>query len=89
MANPQRGEVELLAGEMRLTLCLTLGGLAEIEALNRDGEALTAETLLRLVEILARGGGSAITLETLKAAPLSLTQAADAVAACLAAGMEP
>ncbi|WP_291844070.1 hypothetical protein [Maricaulis sp.] len=88
MANPQRGEVELLAGERRLTLCLTLGGLAEIEALTRDGDALTADRLLRLVEILARGGGSPVSLETLKAAPLSLAEAADAVAACLAAGLE-
>ena len=59
MANRQRGEVELVIGERTLTLCLTLGALAEIEALCPPGEALGAGRLLLIVEVLARGGGLA------------------------------
>lgn len=89
MANPQRGEAELVIGSQTLTLCLTLGALAEIEALCRPGDTLTAETLLRVIHALARGGGCAIGLAELKALPVKLDDAAEAVAACLGSGLEP
>ncbi len=88
MANPQRGEIELALGERTLTLCLTLGALAEIEALCPAGESLTADRLLRVVAALARGGGTPVELSELKAAPLELDAVAEAVAACLKAGLE-
>lgn len=89
MANRQRGEVELVIGERTLTLCLTLGALAEIEHLCPTGEALGAGRLLQVVEVLARGGGETISLDELKAAPLDIEDAAAAVADCLAFGNAP
>lgn len=88
MANPQRGEIELALGERTLTLCLTLGALAEIETLCPAGDSLTADRLLRMVAALARGGGTPVALAELKAAPLRLDAVAEAVAACLKAGLE-
>jgi len=89
MANPQRGEIELALGQRTLTLCLTLGALAEIETLCPAGESLTADCLVRVVAALARGGGTPVELAELKDAPLSLEAVTDAVAACLTAGLEP
>ena len=89
MANPQRGEVELVIGERTLTLCLTLGALAEIEALCPPGETLGAGRLLQLVAVLARGGGETISLDELKAAPIDIGAAAAAVADCLSLGSAP
>jgi len=89
MANPQRGEVELVIGERTLTLCLTLGALAEIEALCPLGEPLGAGRLLQLVEVLARGGGETVSLADLKAAPINIVAAAAAVADCLSFGSAP
>ncbi|WP_417480142.1 GTA-gp10 family protein [Maricaulis maris] len=89
MANRQRGEVELVIGERTLTLCLTLGALAEIEALCPPGETLGAGRLLLIVEVLARGGGEVISLDELKAAPIDIGDAAAAVADCLDLGSAP
>ncbi len=89
MANPQRGEVELVLGERTLVLCLTLGALAEIEALCPAGETLTADRLLRVLAALARGGGTPVELAALKAAALRVDAVVNAVAACLTAGLDP
>ncbi|MFY0637071.1 GTA-gp10 family protein [Maricaulis maris] len=89
MPNPQRGEIALTLGERTLTLCLTLGALAEIETLCPAGESLTADRLVRVVAALARGGGTPVELAELKAVPLRLDTVAQAVAACLEAGLEP
>ena len=89
MANRQRGEVDLVIGERTLTLCLTLGALAEIEALCPTGEVLGAGRLLQLVDVLARGGGEVISLDELKAAPIDIGDAAAAVADCLSLGNVP
>ena len=59
MANPQRGEVELVVGGETHTLCLTLGALAEIEGLCADGAPMTATRLVDVLGALMRGGGSA------------------------------
>lgn len=78
MANAERGEVALEAGGRRVTLCLTLGALAEIEAgLGADGlEALgarlkrmTASDLALVLCALAKGGGEAVDPASLRIAP--------------------
>jgi hypothetical protein len=86
MVNPARGEVSLRIGDTEHTLCLTLGALAEIEALPRDAERLSAATLLRVLQALLRGGGSVLSAAELEAAPINLNEAARAVAACFEAG---
>jgi hypothetical protein len=86
MANPARGEVELVIGGETHTLCLTLGALAEIETICADGARLDATRLVRVLAALLRGGGSALTEADLKTAPLALDTAAGAVAACFEAG---
>jgi hypothetical protein len=78
MANAERGEVALEAGGRTVTLCLTLGALAEIEAgLGAEGlEALgarlrrmTAADLALVLGALAKGGGEAVDPAALKVAP--------------------
>jgi len=92
--NAARGEVALLINEQSHTLCLTLGALAEIEALF-DGEntprnqieTLTARDLLAVLTVLLRGGGSDISEAELRTARLDLNAAARAVAACFEAAL--
>jgi hypothetical protein len=92
MANPHRGEVDCQIGGRRLTLCLTLGALAEIEdAFGADGLAalaarlqsanLSARDLCRILAAAARGGGSPVTADELAGLPLTdgLTPLLDAV----------
>lgn len=82
MANPVRGEVELVAGGETHVLCLTLGALAEIETICADGAPMTATRLLAVLEALMRGGGSTLTASEIRALPLDMETAAGAVAAC-------
>lgn len=86
MANPQRGEVVLEAGGTRYTLCLTLGALAEIEALTGAGDmagigprlaSLSAGGMLDLLSILLRAGGNVVDARTLAITP---AEAAHAIA---------
>ncbi len=69
MANHHRGEVDLIIAGQTLTLCLTLGALAEIEnafgardlvALGeRLGEGrLAARDIIAIIGAAARGGGA-------------------------------
>lgn len=78
MANPQRGEMVLEAGGERFTLCLTLGALAEIEALTGAKDlsdigpklaSLNASGMLDLLSILLRAGGSAVDARQLAITP--------------------
>jgi len=82
MANPVRGEVELVAGGETHVLCLTLGALAEIETICADGAPMTATRLLSVLEALLRGGGSSLTASEIRALPLDMETVAGAVAAC-------
>jgi hypothetical protein len=72
MANPQRGEVDAVIGGERVTLCLTLGALAELEArLQADdlvglserfaSGRVSARDLTAILGAGLRGGGNAIT----------------------------
>jgi hypothetical protein len=71
MANTRRGEVALVLGAERYTLCLTLGALAELEDafgvqdLNALAERfgtgrLSSRDLLTILGLGLRGGGHAI-----------------------------
>lgn len=82
MGNPVRGEVELVIGGTGHTLCLTLGALAEIEAICADGAKLDARRLVRVLAALLKGGGSAMGEAELMASGLDLETAAAAVAEC-------
>jgi len=82
MANPQRGEVELVVGGETHVLCLTLGALAEIEALCADGAPMTATRLVDVLGALMRGGGSALEAREIRALPIDIETAAAAVAEC-------
>lgn len=85
MANPARGEVTLVAGGRTYTLCLTLGALAEIEAVCEPGGPLDAERLVRVLAALIRGGGTALDEAAVRALPVDAETAAAAVAACFEA----
>jgi hypothetical protein len=96
MANRHRGEVEAVFGGCRYTLCLTLGGLAELEAaLGADGLAglgerlgagLSARDVIRILAAGLRGSGAAMSDEDVAQFPLSEFAAyAEAVRALLAA----
>jgi hypothetical protein len=71
MANIRRGEVSLVLGEIRYTLCLTLGALAELEdafgvqdltaLAERFGSGrLSSRDLLTILALGLRGGGHAL-----------------------------
>lgn len=64
MANPQRGEIDAEIGGETMTLCLTLGALAELEA------RLQAGDLNGLVERFAEGRISARDLTAILGAGL-------------------
>jgi len=82
MANPQRGEVELVVGGETHVLCLTLGALAEIEAICAGETPMTATRLVDVLGALLRGGGSALDAREIRALPIDIETAAAAVAAC-------
>lgn len=84
MASAQRGEVVLEAGGTRHVLCLTLGALAEIEALTgAEGLAdigprlgqLNAAGMLALLGILLKAGGSTADPTTLDLTPAEAARA--------------
>jgi hypothetical protein len=84
MVNPQRGETVLEAGGERYTLCLTLGALAEIEALTGAQDlagigpklaTLNANGMLDLLSILLRAGGNRIDARTLAITPAEAARA--------------
>lgn len=97
MANRRRGEVAAIIAGERWTLCLTLGGLAELEDafgvsdLSRLGERfsagrLSSRDLATLLAIALRGGGHPVTDAALRDWPASsLPEMAEAAAALLSA----
>jgi len=81
MANLHRGEIDATLGGRRVTLCLTLGALAELEAkfaaedLSALGERLSegrvsARHLIAILGAGLRGAGHAMTDEEVAAAPM-------------------
>ena len=93
-ANGARGEVVRTVAGVPRRLCLTLGGLAELEtAFGCDGwDALAARLrrpgardLLVVLATLLRGGGEAETADALDRLPVTPAEAADAVAAAFRA----
>jgi hypothetical protein len=72
MANAQRGEIQAEIGGEKLTLCLTLGALAELEARLQAGDLVglaerfasgrvSARDLTAILGAGLRGGGNALT----------------------------
>lgn len=72
MANPQRGEIDAEIGGETMTLCLTLGALAELEARLQTGDLnglverfadgrISARDLTAILGAGLRGAGHAIT----------------------------
>ena len=96
LANGARGEVVRPVAGIPRRLCLTLGGLAELEtAFGCDGSEALAGRLLRpgardlliVLAVLLRGGGEDEAAEALERLPVTPAEAAQAVAsAFLAAG---
>ena len=93
-ANGARGEVVRPVAGVPRRLCLTLGGLAELEtAFGCEGwEALAvrlrrpaARDLLVVLAALLRGGGEAEAAEALDRLPVTPAEAAEAVAAAFTA----
>lgn len=71
MANPHRGEIDAEIGGERMTLCLTLGALAELEARLQAGDLnglaerfaegrISARELTAILGAGLRGAGHAI-----------------------------
>ncbi|MCB5176279.1 gene transfer agent family protein [Microvirga lenta] len=98
MPNRRRGEVALQIGEVRYTLCLTLGALAELEdafgvqdlmaLAERFGTGrLSSRDLLALLAISLRGGGHALSDAEVASLPLNdgIAPVAAAIADLLAA----
>lgn len=82
MANRRRGEVPLVLGPERYTLCFTLGALAELEdafavgdlaglAERFEGGRLAARDLIVLLGAALRGGGHALDDAAVAALPLA------------------
>ena len=94
MANAARGEASLACEGRTLTLCLTLGALAEIEAaLEGDVAArmarLKAGELVAVLRALLKGGGetaAAAEVERLKLDPAAVAEAIAAAFAAAGAG---
>ncbi len=88
LVNAARGEVELIIDGRPCRLCLTLGGLAQLEsALGADGPgdvagklgALRARDLLLVLEALLAGGGDPMDAAALGRAVIDPLAAAEAV----------
>ena len=82
MANRIRGEVPLVLGGQRYTLCLTLGALAELEdalqagdlaglAERFAGQRISARDLIALLGAALRGGGHEIDADGVARLPLA------------------
>ena len=90
MANAARGEVELVCGDERLVLCLTLGALAEIETA-LGGEVATrmqrlkAADLVAILRALLKGGGEMEAARQVERLPLDPADVARAIAAAFTA----
>ncbi len=87
--NQIRGETAICVDGQNHNLCLTLGALAEIEDALGGGsfeklqERLKSPSIsdvLIILHALLRGGGSAITLELLKASDVDVHKATKAIA---------
>lgn len=100
--NPRRGEVALVLGGVRYTLCLTLGALAELEnafqaqdlhaLAERFGTGrLSSRDLLILLGAGLRGGGHSLTDDEIARLPLheGIEPVAAAVATLLLATFAP
>ncbi|MBI1239060.1 MAG: gene transfer agent family protein [Alphaproteobacteria bacterium] len=94
MANGARGETRIEIAGRSYRLCLTLGALAEIEtafgagSLGALDERLGnpgARDVIAILAALLRGGGEAVSDEDVAAMPLSMREAASAIAAAFAA----
>jgi hypothetical protein len=98
MANRIRGEVPLVLGGQRYTLCLTLGALAELEGALRAGDLaglagrfaggrVSARDLIALLGVALRGGGHDIDDAAVARLPLAggLDALSEALGAVLAA----
>jgi hypothetical protein len=81
MVNRHRGEIEVELGGRRWTLCLTLGGLAELEAAYGDEDLLSlaerfergaigARDAIRIIGAGLRGGGHDISDAEVSALPV-------------------
>lgn len=85
MANAVRGEVALVRGGRRLTLCLTMAALAEIEGIvrGRTMETLTGDEMIAVLRALLKGGGETEAAANLERLELEPRVAMRAVAAAL------
>lgn len=85
MANSVRGEVALVRGGRRLTLCLTMAALAEIEGIvrGRTMETLTGDQMLAILKALLKGGGESEAAQNVETLDLAPRVAMRAVAAAL------
>ncbi len=90
MANAVRGEVALVSGGRRLTLCLTMGALAEIESGlktsdggTRLGGALTSDDVTLMLRALLKGGGEIEAARSVERLGIDAPTALRAVAAAL------
>jgi len=98
LANKQRGEVDLQIGEQSYTLCVTLGGLAEIEdvlgceTLDQFSEKLSKMSMkstIQVLEKLMRKDGKPVNIEEIRELPgASFSQAIVAIGAAFSAGQE-
>jgi hypothetical protein len=98
--NPARGEVQLVTREGRFVLCLTLGALAEIEAVlgsappaslrsapSPQGGGMGAAEMLAVLRALLRGGGEWRAAREAERLTLEPRAAAEAIAACFQAAL--
>lgn len=96
LVNAARGEVAVMINGVERRLCLTLGALASLEthfaasgpsALGERLRTLSASDIVVVLHALLRGGGEDLSVDDLRAATLSPSAAADAVARAFAAAL--
>jgi len=85
MTNPKRAEVALVRDGRRLTLCLTMGALAEIESAvgGRTIETMTEADMHAVLRALLKGGGEMEAAANVEKLDLDISVAMRAVAAAM------
>jgi hypothetical protein len=88
VTNKARGECAIVIDNKSYNLCLTLGGLAELETafaakdladLGNKLRKLSARDFLIVLMILLKGGANPLDLEFLKTAPIDTKAASSAI----------
>ncbi len=97
IANKHKGETAISINGRDYVLCLTLGGLAQIETafvindfveIGERFKNFKANDLILLLAILLEGGKNPLSLDEIRGAEINLPDAANAIARCFALNLQ-